>query len=108
MDSNTFHDIFEIARKFLKNGELVDLRKPETADGDIGYNDCECFLSKDGLSGFAITKENKDLINVFDLWKEGGFLKMAAPIIQEKAKHMSYWQPLDKIYEDILTSNSRR
>lgn len=106
VDNKVFHDVFEIARKFLKNGELVDLHESETADGNIGYNDCECFLSEDGLSGFAITKESKDLISVFSLWKEGGFLKTAAPIIQEKAKtldgYISYKQPLDKIYEKIL------
>lgn len=67
VDNKVFHDVFEIARNFLKNGELVDLHESESADGYTGYNDCECFLSEDGLSGFAITKESKDLISVFSL-----------------------------------------
>ncbi len=106
VDNKVFDDVFEMARKFLKNGELVDLHESETADGDIGYNDCECFLSEDGLLGFAITKESKDLISVFSLWKEGGFLKTVAPIIQEKAKtldgYISNKQPLDYIYAKAL------
>lgn len=106
MDNKVFHDVFEIARNFLKNGEFVDLHESETADGNIGYNDCECFLSEDGLSGFAITKESKDLISVFSLWKESGFLKTTAPIIQEKTKtldgYISNKQPLDYIYTKAL------
>lgn len=106
MDSKAYHDIFEVSRKFLKFGELVDLHEVDSADGNIGYKDCECFLSEDGLSGFAITKNGKDLISVFSLWENGGFLKTVAPIIQEKARtldgYISYRQPLDAIYEKTL------
>ena len=43
VDPKLFHDIFEISRTYLENGELVDLHE--------NYNN-------DGLSSFAITKED--------------------------------------------------
>lgn len=57
VDGSLFHDVFEVTRKYLKNGELVDLHGAETTDNGIGYNDCRNYLSKDGLSGFSITPE---------------------------------------------------
>lgn len=78
VDGVLFHDVFEIARTYLKNGELVDLHD--------NYNDSTCYLSDDGLSGFAITK-NGDLISVFNLnYKKKGFLRAIAPFIKENAK----------------------
>lgn len=78
VDGTLFHDIFEISRAYLKNGELVDLHD--------NYNDSTCYLSDDGLSGFAITK-NGDLISVFNLnYKKKGFLRAIAPFIKENAK----------------------
>ena len=41
-----FHDIFKINRTYLENGELVDLHE--------SYDNYKCFLSDDGLCGFAI------------------------------------------------------
>ena len=41
-----FHDIFEVNKRYLPNGELVDLHDD--------YSDCKCFISDDGLCGFAI------------------------------------------------------
>lgn len=64
IDGNLFHDIFEISRNYFKNGELVDLHN--------NYNDSTCYLSVDGLNGFAIT-ENGDLISVFILNNKRGW-----------------------------------
>ncbi len=77
INGNLFHDVFEIARTYLQNGELVDLHD--------NYDDCTCYLSDDGLSGFAITKDG-DLVSVFNLSREKGFLRAIAPMIREKAK----------------------
>lgn len=52
-----FHDCFEIARKYLENGELVDLHDIKTTEDGIGYDDCYNYLSEDGLSGFSITPD---------------------------------------------------
>ena len=51
-----FHDIFEINRKYLPNGELVDLHDD--------YSNCKCFISDDGLCGFAIEPDG-NLVSVF-------------------------------------------
>ncbi len=58
IDGTLFHDCFEIARCYLENGELVDLHD--------NYDDATCYLSGDGLSGFAIT-DTGDLISVFNV-----------------------------------------
>lgn len=94
IDGDLFHDCFEIARTYLLNGELVDLHD--------NYNDSTCYLSKDGLSGFAIT-QNGDLISVFNLSKEKGFLRAIAPVIKSKAKTLDCFisskQNLQGMYE---------
>ena len=55
VDGKVFHDVFEITRKYLKFGELVDLHGIESSDDGFGYNDCYNYLSEDGLSGFSNT-----------------------------------------------------
>lgn len=94
IDGNLFHDVFEIARTYLQNGELVDLHD--------NYNDATCYLSDDGLSGFAITN-NGDLVSVYNLSKEKGFLRAIAPFIKENAKtldcYVSPHQNLKGMYE---------
>lgn len=97
IDGNIFHDIFEISRTYLKNGELVDLHD--------NYNDSTCYLSDDGLSGFAIT-ESGDLISVYNLG-EKGFLDTISTFIKEKgAKTLDCYaspnQPLNLMYEKKL------
>ena len=78
IDGDLFHDIFEISRTYLLNGELVDLHD--------NYNDSTCYLSDDGLSGFTITK-NGNLISVFNLDKsKKGFLSAISSIVKENAK----------------------
>ncbi len=58
-----FHDIFQIVKQYLRSGDAVDLHDD--------YSDCRCFLSKDGLSGFAIEPDG-NLVSVFSL--KSGFL----------------------------------
>ncbi len=96
VDAKTFHDVFEIARTYLRNGELVDLHQESDYEGS--YN---C-LTKDGLGGFSITKDG-DLVSVFNLnSKKKGFLYAIKGEIQAKAKtldcYVSPKQPLNEIY----------
>ena len=51
VNGNLFRDCFSIARKFLFNGDAVDIHD--------SYDDCKCYLSSDGLSGFAIEPDGK-------------------------------------------------
>ena len=97
VDGNLFHDIFEINKKYLKYGELVDLHD--------NYDDANCYLSEDGLSGFAITK-NGDLFSVFNLSDKRGFLKSISEFVKNNAKtldcYMSENQPLNSMYEKFF------
>lgn len=102
VDGRIFHDIFEITRNYLQNGELVDLHEVETTENGIGYDDCYNYLSEDGLSGFSITPDG-DLISVFNASGKKGFLRAIAPIVKEKAKtldcYVSPQQNLMEMYE---------
>ena len=95
-----FHDIFQICRNYLPNGELVDLHD--------NYADCKCFISEDGLCGFAI-EPNGNLISVFSLnpSDKKGFLYAIKDLIrQEGATHLDCYvsskQPLAGIYQKAL------
>lgn len=94
IDGDLFHDIFEISRTYLSNGELVDLHD--------NYDDCTCYLSDDGLSGFAITK-NGDLISVFNLGEKRGWLRAISSEVIANAKtldcYISPIQNLKQMYE---------
>lgn len=110
VDGQTFHDIFEIARAHLPYGELVDLHPVDTNEDWTGYNDTKNYLSSDGLSGFAITKDG-DLISVFNLNRtKKGFLRAIAPFIRENAKTLDCYvldkaisgTNLQQLYHDIF------
>jgi hypothetical protein len=106
VDANTFHDIFEVARKYTRNGELVDLHSVKTTEDGIGYEECENYLSADGMSGFSITPDG-DLISVFNAdASKKGFLRAIAPVVKSKVKtldcYMSQQQPLHEIYEKVF------
>lgn len=106
VDSSLFHDVFEIARKHLRNGELVDLHETETTeDHGIGYKYCKNYLSEDGLSGFSITPDG-DLISVFNASGKKGFLRAIAPFVKENAKTLDCYaspkQNLQGMYEAIF------
>ena len=100
-----FHDVFEIAKGYLKNGELVDLHDIQTTEDGIGYEDCDNYLSDDGLSGFSITPDG-DLISVFNASGKSGFLNAIAPLVKERAKTLDCYnssvQPLMGIYSKVL------
>lgn len=105
VDGSLFHDCFEIARKHLRNGELVDLHAVETTEDGVGYNDCYNYLSDDGLSGFSITPDG-DLISVFNASEKGGFLRAISGIVKEKAKTLDCFaspnQNLMEMYEKVF------
>lgn len=95
-----FHDIFEIVRIYLHNGELVDLHDD--------YSDAKCFITSDGLAGFAIEPDG-NLVSVFSLNPEenGGFLYAIKDMVREEgATHLDAYdsknQPLEMIYEETL------
>mgnify|MGYP002520688144 CR=1 FL=1 len=100
VDGKLFHDIFGTVRTYLRNGELVDLHKD--------YSDCKCFVTDDGLCGFAI-EPNGNLVSVFSLSPDTnkGFLYAIKDFVrQEGATHldayMSKKQPLQEIYKKTL------
>lgn len=95
-----FHDIFEIVKTYLHNGELVDLHDD--------YSDAKCFITSDGLAGFAIEPDG-NLVSVFSLNPEenGGFLYAIKDMVREEgATHLDAYnsknQPLEMIYEKTL------
>ena len=100
VDPQLFHDIFEIVRTYLKNGELVDLHDD--------YSDAKCFITSDGLAGFAIEPDG-NLVSVFSLnpKENGGFLYAIKDMVREEGAthldaHASDKQPLQEIYSKTL------
>ena len=100
VDGKLFHDIFEMVRIYLPNGELVDLHDD--------YSNAKCFVTEDGLCGFAIEPDG-NLVSVFSLSPSTnkGFLYAIKDMIkEEEATHldayMSKKQPLQAIYEKTL------
>lgn len=100
VNGKLFHDIFEVVRTYLKNGELVDLHED--------YSDCKCFVTDDGLCGFAI-EPNGNLVSVFSLSPDTnkGFLHAIKNMVREEGAthldaYMSNKQPLQEIYKKTL------
>lgn len=98
IDGKLFHDIFEISRKYLANGELVDIHD--------NYDDATCYLNDDGLSGFAITRDG-DLVSVYNLNKQkGGWLRSIAPYVKQNSKTLDCYassnQNLQLIYSRVF------
>lgn len=100
VDGKLFHDIFEMVRIYLPNGELVDLHDD--------YSNAKCFVTEDGLCGFAIEPDG-NLVSVFSLspsTNKGFFYAIKDMIKEEGATHldayMSKKQPLQAIYEKTL------
>jgi hypothetical protein len=105
VDAQTFHDVFDIVRNYTQYGELVDVHPIVSTEDDIGYDSTQNYMTKDGLSGFAITKDG-DLISVYNASDKRGWLRAISDIVKEKAKtldcFMSPNQPLSQIYQDIF------
>ena len=100
VDGKLFHDIFEMVRIYLPNGELVDLHDD--------YSNAKCFVTEDGLCGFAI-ESNGNLVSVFSLSPSTnkGFLYAIKDMVKEEGAthldaYMSKKQPLQAIYEKTL------
>nr|DAU16022.1 MAG TPA: ATP dependent DNA helicase [Caudoviricetes sp.] len=100
VDGNLFHDIFEVTKTYLYNGELIDLHDD--------YSDCNCYITSDGLCGFAI-EPNGNLVSVFSLSPRTnkGFLYAIRNFIkQEGATHLDAYeskkQPLQEMYSKTL------
>ena len=98
VDGQLFHDIFEIVRNYLKNGELVDLHE--------NYDNATCYLAADGLSGFAV-EDNGNLVSAFNLNPNVSFLKTIKDYVTKcGATHLDGYnspkQPLAKIYQKTL------
>ena len=76
VNGTLFHDIFEANRRYLRNGELVDIH-----DNYDGY---KCFVTDDGLCGFAIAPDG-NLVSVFSLWgsDKPGFLYSIKDFVKE-------------------------
>ena len=100
VDGRLFHDIFAIVKAYLPNGELVDLHD--------NYNDAICYITSDGLAGFAVDA-NGNLISVYSLYgaSKKGFLGAIKDLITEAgATHLdgynSQLQPLAEIYSKVF------
>ena len=97
VNSQLFHDIFEINRNYLKNGELVDLHD--------NYDAVKCYLSSNGLSGFAI-EPNGNLVSVFNLDSKKGFLRAISKEINKNTKMLDCYnsikQPLKDMYSSVF------
>lgn len=100
VDGKLFHDIFEMVRIYLPNGELVDLHDD--------YSNAKCFVTEDGLCGFAIEPDG-NLVSVFSLSPSTnkGFLYAIKDMVKEEGAthldaYMSKKQPLQTIYEKTL------
>lgn len=79
VNSKTFVSAFSFNRHFLYRGDYT------APPGENNYKDDECFLTEDGLSGFAITKNNW-LVSLFSNQPWKGFLKMIVPMLQRATK----------------------
>lgn len=99
VDGQTFRDIFDVARTYTENGELVDVHNAE--DYDKNYN----VISKDGLSGYSITPEG-DLVSVFNANNKRGWLRSIADDVKSKAKTLDCYasekQDLQNMYAKIF------
>lgn len=100
VDGKLFHDIFEMVRIYLPNGELVDLHDD--------YSNAKCFVTEDGLCGFAIEPDG-NLVSVFSLSPSTnkGFLYAIKEMVKEEgATHLDVYMskklPLQAIYEKTL------
>lgn len=91
-----FHDVFQVVRQYLRSGDAVDLHD--------NYDNCKCYLSTDGLAGFAIEPDG-NLVSVFSLGN--GFLSTCGKyMIEQGAKKLdcfeSKFQDLPSYYEHCL------
>ena len=95
INSRLFHDAFETIKPYLRQNELVDLHD--------NYDNCKCFLSEDGLQGFAI-EENGNLVSVFNADEsKRGFVDAISSYAKENgATHLDCYGYLANYYNKVL------
>lgn len=95
INQQLFHDAFETIKPYLRQNELVDLHD--------NYQDCKCFLSDDGLQGFAI-EPNGNLVSVFNADEsKRGFVEAISDYVKEQgATHLDCYGYLAKYYNKVL------
>ena len=105
VDAQTFHDIFDIIQKYTTYGELVDVHPAVSTKDETGYDSTRNYMTKDGLSGFAITQDG-DLISVFNANNKRGWLRAISDIVKSEAKTLDCYaspnQDLQGIYKRIF------
>ena len=91
VNSQLFHDAFETIKPYLIQNELVDLHD--------NYKNSKCFLSRDGLQGFAI-EDNGNLISVFNAdTTKRGYLDAIKNFVKEQgATHLDCYGYLAEKY----------
>ncbi len=95
INNNLFHDAFETIKPYIQQNELVDLHDD--------YTNCQCFLSSDGLQGFAI-EPNGNLISVFNAdTNKRGFVEAISNYVKEHgATHLDCYGYLANYYNKVL------
>ena len=86
-----FHDAFETIKPYVVQNELVDLHD--------NYNNAKCYLSNDGLQGFAI-EEDGNLVSVFNAdTNKRGYLDAIKDFVKEQgATHLDCYGYLAEKY----------
>ena len=99
VNAKTFYNNFVKSSKTLNNKELVDIHSVNE------YKTTKNYISKDGKSGFSITKSG-DLISVFNSSNKRGFLKSIADIVKQNVKTLDCYkskvQDLPTMYNKIF------
>lgn len=99
VNAKTFYNNFVKSSKTLNNKELVDIHSVNE------YKTTKNYISKDGKSGFSITKSG-DLISVFNSSNKKGFLKSIADIVKQNVKTLDCYksrvQDLPTMYNKIF------
>ena len=72
VEAETFHFYFSRARPYVRNSECVDLHH--------SYEGCKCFLSEDGMQGFAIEGDG-NLVSVFRAGDKFAFVDAVRELI---------------------------
>lgn len=91
VNGELFHNSFETIKPYIKQNELVDLHSD--------YSNAKCFLSEDGLQGFAITNDG-NLISVFNAdSNKRGYIDAIKEFVKEKgATHLDCYGYLAELY----------
>lgn len=91
-----FHDVIQIVRQYLYSGDTVDVHDD--------YSEAKCYLSTDGLAGFAIEPDG-NLVSVFSL-KKGFTPACGKYMVEQGARKLDCYQSrlidLPAVYKHTL------